>query len=314
MPYVDPNQNVAVWANQTLFKDFLTPKTTTGATAPATTPSTTVAIPGGPEFKTPTAAEIAANQNAYSTAALGAYGGMPIIQQQLTGQLPRDVQANINQMGAERGIATGMPGSPNANAATMKALGLTSLGLQQQGLENLNRAYQTFPQLNPLGISQQNLEAWRTGTQYQERALSENARAALEWELNQIRANTALTQQQREYAMQQARNKAYASALQPYLDQYGQPMASMDPFGGPGSRESNLAAGQNDMYNNLLDAGFSPDEAQFWLQTESTQGTTGLPSGTAILTDPFGRSIYSGPSGITTNWDYTPDEEYFMGF
>lgn len=299
MPYVDPNQNVAVWANQTLFKDFLTPKTTTGATAPATTPSTTVAIPGGPEFKTPTAAEIAANQNTYSTAALGNYGGLPIIQQQLTGQLPRDVQANINQMGAERGIATGMPGSPNANAATMKALGLTSLGLQQQGLENLNRAYQTFPQLNPLGISQQNLEAWRTGTQYQEQALSQNARAALEWELNQIRANTALSQQQREYAMQQARNKAYASALQPYLDQYGQ---TVSPTASTPTVSPSQGAGTI----------YSPEEDfQDWQWFE---GGMGLPvsasADVGYTTDQFGVPIdYSylntmqEPANYVTDWE-----------
>lgn len=220
MPY-DPTQNQAIWANQNLFGYAPQPATATTTTG-AATPSASFAVPGGPEFKTPTAAEIAANQNTYSQSVLGAYQGLPVIQQQLTGQLPKDVQANINQMGAERGIATGMPGSAATNAATMKALGLTSMGLQQQGLENLNAAYHTFPQLNPLGISGENLAAWRTATDYQTGALHANAQAALQNELQAIRNNTALTMQQREYAMQQAKNRAYAAALQPFMDQYGQ--------------------------------------------------------------------------------------------
>lgn len=261
MPY-DPTQNQAIWANQNLFGYAPQPATATTTTG-AATPSASFAVPGGPEFKTPTAAEIAANQNTYSQSALGAYQGLPVIQQQLTGQLPRDVQANINQMGAERGIATGMPGSAATNAATMKALGLTSMGLQQQGLENLNAAYHTFPQLNPLGISGENLAAWRTATDYQTGALHANAQAALQNELQAIRNNTALTMQQREYAMQQAKNRAYAAALQPFMDQYGTSTSSSPYVGGPGSREANQAAGQAMM------------DEQDWMWNE---GGLGLPA------------------------------------
>lgn len=63
----------------------------------------------------------------------------------LRGEVPADVTRQIMQAGAERGIATGSPGSPNANAAWLQALGLTSLGLQQQGSQNLSQSIADTP-------------------------------------------------------------------------------------------------------------------------------------------------------------------------
>lgn len=54
----------------------------------------------------------------------------------MKGQLSPDVIANMATAGAERGVAMGSPGSPNANAAYLRALGLSSQGLQQQGLQD----------------------------------------------------------------------------------------------------------------------------------------------------------------------------------
>ena len=85
-------------------------------------------------------------QGQYHQGLLAGYPGGNIIQQQMTGMLPADVLSNIYQQGAERGVSTGMPGSGNANAATMRALGLTSLDLQQQGLDNALKLYGTAPQ------------------------------------------------------------------------------------------------------------------------------------------------------------------------
>jgi hypothetical protein len=64
---------------------------------------------------------------------------------QMAGEVPRDVIQLLQQQAAERGIATGMPGSDNANAAYLRALGLTSLGLQQQGIQNYANLLQTSP-------------------------------------------------------------------------------------------------------------------------------------------------------------------------
>lgn len=71
---------------------------------------------------------------------------------QLKGQVPQDVANQIAQMAAERGVSTGAIGSPNANAALLRSLGLTSLGLQQQGEQNLTGAIGRTPtgqQFNP---------------------------------------------------------------------------------------------------------------------------------------------------------------------
>lgn len=61
------------------------------------------------------------------------------------GEVPDDVINQILQGAAERGIMTGSPGSPNANAAYLKALGLTSLGLQKEGAERLTQAVARTP-------------------------------------------------------------------------------------------------------------------------------------------------------------------------
>lgn len=54
------------------------------------------------------------------------------------GEIPQDVLTLLQQQGAERGVATGQGvGSPNTNAAYLRALGLTSIGLQDQALKNL---------------------------------------------------------------------------------------------------------------------------------------------------------------------------------
>lgn len=65
--------------------------------------------------------------------------------QELKGQLPQDVINELAQQGAERGITTGMPGSANSNAAYLRALGLDSLGMMQQGQQNLTTMTQTAP-------------------------------------------------------------------------------------------------------------------------------------------------------------------------
>lgn len=59
---------------------------------------------------------------------------------ELRGEIPPDVIALMQQQAAERGVATGSPGSPNSNAAYLRALGLTSLGLQEQGQRDLTAA------------------------------------------------------------------------------------------------------------------------------------------------------------------------------
>jgi len=63
----------------------------------------------------------------------------------LAGQVPADVINELQQGAAERGIATGAAGSPNAGAQYLKALGLTSLGQEATGQQQLTQAIQRTP-------------------------------------------------------------------------------------------------------------------------------------------------------------------------
>jgi hypothetical protein len=65
---------------------------------------------------------------------------------ELQGQVPQDVINLLQQQGAERGVATGQgPGGPNTNASYLQALGLTSLGLENQGLQGFAQLYADTP-------------------------------------------------------------------------------------------------------------------------------------------------------------------------
>lgn len=62
------------------------------------------------------------------------------IQSKLKGDVPQDVIRNLLQGAAERGIVTGTYGSDNSNAAYLRALGLTSLDMMNQGEQQFTQA------------------------------------------------------------------------------------------------------------------------------------------------------------------------------
>jgi hypothetical protein len=72
---------------------------------------------------------------------------------ELNGQLPQDVINQMQQGAAEHGVGGGFGANSPANqSAYLKALGLTSLGLEQQGqqgFEQLVAGTPTGPQFNP---------------------------------------------------------------------------------------------------------------------------------------------------------------------
>lgn len=92
----------------------------------------------------------------------------------LSGQLPPDV---INQMairGAERGVAMGSPGSPNATAAYLAAIGRSSLDLMGQGEQELTGAIARTPRAPLYDPSRM----FVTPEQQQEAAMAENLYAS----------------------------------------------------------------------------------------------------------------------------------------
>lgn len=67
------------------------------------------------------------------------------ISSEIAGQLPEDVANQIATAAAERGVATGSPGSPNSTASYLDSLGLNSLALTQTGQTNLQSMLQSLP-------------------------------------------------------------------------------------------------------------------------------------------------------------------------
>lgn len=96
------------------------------------------------------AAQVSQNLPGYK-AMLGESSGN--ILSHLKGVVPDDVLKQLEQTAAERGISVGGgSGSPNSEAALLRALGLTSIGLQSQGEGELTNAIQrtpTAPLFNP---------------------------------------------------------------------------------------------------------------------------------------------------------------------
>jgi hypothetical protein len=120
--YTDPTQNPAAYGSiPNIPMPTATPPTVTGVRAGQTV---NAQLPG------------------YTTS-LGNVGGN--IQAETAGQLPPDVVRQIEQTAAERGIATGSPGSPNANASLLAALGLNSLQLTGMGQNNLQSILGSLP-------------------------------------------------------------------------------------------------------------------------------------------------------------------------
>lgn len=68
------------------------------------------------------------------------------INELLSGQVPQDVITQLQQQAAEIGAGSGMgPMSPSTNAGYLKALGLTSLGMKQQGQTALDALMGSVP-------------------------------------------------------------------------------------------------------------------------------------------------------------------------
>ena len=78
------------------------------------------------------------------TGSIGAATGN--INELLSGQVPEDVINQLRQQSAEIGAGRGMgPGAPSTNAEYLRSLGLTSLGMQAQGAQELDALMGSVP-------------------------------------------------------------------------------------------------------------------------------------------------------------------------
>lgn len=98
----------------------------------------------------------AANLNAALPGATGALGSeVNLATSELGGNIDQPTINNLEQLAAERGVSTGSIGSPNSTAALMQALGRTTQGTEQLGVQNLTSAIGSAPvgpQFNPSSL------------------------------------------------------------------------------------------------------------------------------------------------------------------
>lgn len=148
---------------------------------------------------------LTAQQRANSSRIPGAAGleaqSSKMIGQELAGEVPSDVLNQLGTRAAERGVSIGSPGSSNATAAYLRALGLTSIDQQQRGQQNLTGAYARNPAAPLFDVGSQLI------TPYQSQQIALQARGQ---ELSRAQAQAQL---EMEAAQMSARNRAQASAL-----------------------------------------------------------------------------------------------------
>jgi len=86
-----------------------------------------------------------------------------IIGDQLAGRVPTDVTNQLAQLAAERGVAIGSPGSPNALANYLNRFLGTSYAMQQAGM-NANNALtgQTWGMINPYMLTPEQMQSAQT--------------------------------------------------------------------------------------------------------------------------------------------------------
>jgi hypothetical protein len=105
----------------------------------------------------------AQNQGANQAFQSALFGTSPTLQQNfsqfgqntqslLNGQIPADVQAQIQNSSAFQALQGGFGGSNMAHSLTARDLGTTSLQLQQQGAQNLGQQTQIASALNPSNV------------------------------------------------------------------------------------------------------------------------------------------------------------------
>lgn len=123
-----------------------TPGGTGGVSTPVSSPAVSAGVPSNLSSITNliNSLNLTAQQAANAARIPGATGleeqSSLNIGSQLRGELPADVVRNLQQQAAERGVGGGFAGAPNETAAYLRALGLTTLDLQNMGQENLTRA------------------------------------------------------------------------------------------------------------------------------------------------------------------------------
>lgn len=267
-------------------------------------------IPNLPPYVTDTSTVVGEDVQAQMQKNLPGYGAMTTadtgnIQSNLAGTVNQDVIQLLQQQAAERGVSTGLPGAPITDAAYLRALGLTSLQLQQLGHTQLTEAMARTP-------IQRQQTTTMTRDLGEERAIyasAPNPRAAAEQAIANARMGMGEGQGISRGPGVTTINPAAPSA--PFPQQgpdWNSRAAAADAAirASMGNRLGNLGS-QSDPYGSLFDyglggiqyggyqqGGFYPSNTSYNPETDQSQYNYGLP-------DYYGRQIVDDPASPMMN-------------
>ena len=188
--------------------NFASPVAT--AAGGSTTPAFN-APPPPPPIVNPNTSLIGSDISKYYASAMANDPRMAPILANLTGQVPADVLAQIEQAGAERGVGIGSYGGGNDQTAMLRALGLTSMDLKDKGVSQYGDFYNSVPKLNPDSLFVSPTEQAKMNLSRE--LTTQEQKASWDRLQSQIAATASLSDKDRASAMELARlgfqNKAY---------------------------------------------------------------------------------------------------------
>lgn len=179
------------------------------------------------------------------------------ISAETAGQLPQDVVNQLAQSSAELGVGMGMPGSPASNASYLKALGLTSLDLTNQGQQNFQNILPSLPGFtlsqNPnFYVTPQEETQVGEYNQGQQQQLYEFGQTE-EFQAQQAEAERQFQEQQAQEGLQAAQAGLSAGGIPTATKISGGPIpvgaSGIAPSGGGGAASNPLATALQNLMN-----------------------------------------------------------------
>lgn len=196
------------------------------------------------------------------------------IMNNLAGRVNPDVMALLQQQAAERGIATGSPGSPNESAAYLRALGQTSQQLQNLGNTQLTQAMGRTP-IQQASTGSQTTDLSALQAIYNAAPIPSYAAAANRNAMNQGLGSGAGAANPGSYAQNYMNSAAQqlANLQNQYQRQLDQQLASVYPNRSRGTGQYQTPTPTDQNYGGVLQFGdWTYDPYSGWFDTN-----TGMP-------------------------------------
>jgi hypothetical protein len=260
----------------------------------------------------------------YYTNAMAAQPGYTDILRNISGVLSPQAKYEIGQGAAERGIGIGSYGGANDASGLLRALGLSSQGLTDKGIDQYGKAYSAVPTINTstLYMSPEQREQIRLQWEMQQARLASDAklqedRLAMEERLGRISQQTTfgttasqLNAGREVFDINRADQAKYRAI---FANQAAGQMAQSDTISGQLADLASRLSGGGES-NPWTGGGGSPSDA--WSEPwripfpaasnpEPTEGPAyndyGIPNYWDVL--PGATSSWEAPPGATSSWE-----------